>query len=338
MPSMHRLSLEGQEQPRAPDRRGTLTSRRRGLSRLEIIVILVCLAVIAAVVIPLIYSSRLVSRQQTCLHNVAEVTRAALTEAEIADRMPPLENGRFGWPALLLVHLRLPLVAERVQAGDLDAAAGGPLPVFTCPFDVDSFNRPGGLSYVGNSGYGLYGADERAGSISGVGAHTPVIDLDGDGEVSPLEARINFATGVFWPETADTLPMTVEYIRENDGLGQTMLITENLDAGMWTSRGTLEIAFVIGRDALRLGDNPPGPQALSLAEELDLGLFQPHSNPTRPAGRSPVPSSLHAGTIHVGYCDGRVRPTSVNISPQVYARLLTPAGTRYGQDAGVEAP
>ena len=299
---------------------------------------LVCLGVIAAILIPLIYSSRLTSRQQACLHNVAELSRAALMEAELADRIPPLENGRFGWPGLLLVHLRLPLVAERVQGGDLDAAARDPLPVFACPFDVDSFNRPGGLSYVGNSGYGLFDADERAGAISGVGKHSPAIDLDGDGEVSPLEARINFATGVFWPQDAAAVPMTVGYIRENDGLGQTMLLTENLAAGTWTSRDALENAFVIGRDALELGDNAVGSEALKLNDELDLGLFQPHANPARPTGRSPVPSSLHAGIIHVGYCDGRVRPTSVDISPQVYARLLTPAGTRYGQDEGVEAP
>jgi hypothetical protein len=81
-----------------------------------------------------------------------------------------------------------------------------------------------------------------------------------------------------------------------------------------------------------------GSEALKLKDELDLGLYQPHSDPGRPAGRSPVPSSLHGGIIHVGYCDGRVRPTSVDINPQVYARLMTPAGTRYGQDEAVDAP
>jgi type II secretory pathway pseudopilin PulG len=307
------------------------------MSRLEIIVVLVCLGLIAAVCIPLIYSTRLASRRQTCLHRVAELTRAALAEAQLADRMPPLENGRVGWPALLLVQLRLPVVAERVQAGDLDGAARDSLAVFTCPFDTDSSNEPGGLSYVGNSGYGLFDADPQTMTISGRGVHTSAIDLDGDGEVSPTEDQINFATGVFWPPRDAGLPMTLEFIRDNDGLGQTMLISENLDAGTWTSRETLEIAFVIGRDALALVDNPAGPEALRLPDELDLGLFRPHANPARPAGQSPVPSSLHAELIHIGLCDGSARPTSIHIDPRVYARLMTSAGTRYGQGDAVDA-
>ncbi|HUG93399.1 MAG TPA: hypothetical protein VML55_21350 [Planctomycetaceae bacterium] len=316
-----------------PGRRAQAHRRRRcGGARVELIVAAACIAVLAAVAIPLINSARTASRQQTCLNHVGELARAVEAHAQIdASRLPPLHDGRVGWPGLLLVQLRLPDAAAHIGMGDVDDAARVPVGVFTCPFDEDSFNRPGGLSYVGNSGYGLFDADPRTGTITGRGIHSPAIDLDGDGEASPEEFSINFATGVFWPETDGGRRMTLDFISDHDGRAQTMLVTENLHAGAWTSRETLDVAFVIGRDTLRLGDNPVGPRALALPDTIDLGLFAPHTDPGRPVGRSPVPSSLHAERIHVGYCDGSARPTSVHIDARVYARLMTPAGTRYGQ-------
>jgi Protein of unknown function (DUF1559) len=324
----------GQSLPRGTTHHSRLTScLRPGASKVEIVVAAACLALLVAIAVPLIQSSRTLSRRQTCAQHVSLLTRAALEEAVLdGGRVPVLENGRVGWPALLLVQLRMPEAAEQVRAGGVAAVQRLQIPVFACPADVDSFNRPGGLSYVGNGGYGLFEADPATGTISGAGVHTPAIDLDGDGTVSDEEYRISFATGVFWRATPGSPRMTLEFIRDRDGLGQTMLITENLDAGTWTSTETLDIAFVIGREALGLSDQGAGPGALHLdLDEVDLGLFAPHADPARPAGRSPVPSSLHAGTIHVGFCDESVRPVSIEIDPLVYARLMTPAGTSYGQ-------
>jgi prepilin-type processing-associated H-X9-DG protein len=47
---------------------------------------------------------------------------------------------------------------------------------------------------------------------------------------------------------------------------------------------------------------------------------------------NPRPSSLHPGVVNMAFGDGSVKPVSQDISDNVYLRLLTPFGGRYGQN------
>ena len=48
-------------------------------------------------------------------------------------------------------------------------------------------------------------------------------------------------------------------------------------------------------------------------------------------GTRPRPSSHHSGGVHVAYCDGRAGFLSESVDVFVYARLLSHAGTLYGE-------
>jgi hypothetical protein len=149
--------------------------------------------------------------------------------------------------------------------------------------------------------------------------------------VSEREREINFATGVFWRKSAGEFQMNLDFISKHDGLGQTLMFAESLNAGKWVSRKTMDIAFVIGRESLTFSGDPTGDDTLAI-RAANLGPFAPNGGKERIRGRLPGPSSVHPGIVVVSFCDGRVRTISNAINPMVYARLMTPAGTQWGQE------
>jgi prepilin-type processing-associated H-X9-DG protein len=109
------------------------------------------------------------------------------------------------------------------------------------------------------------------------------------------------------------------------------MFVENLNARNWASRNTMDIAFVVGRDALGLEEKPIGGGPLRIQTDT-LGAFGINAVNGSLPGRSPAPSSNHpGGSINVAFCDGRVIGISESIDARVWARLMTPNGLTFGQ-------
>ena len=88
---------------------------------------------------------------------------------------------------------------------------------------------------------------------------------------------------------------------------------------------------------------PQTANALSLNAGSNYVLYINPADPTRCArinyrvnssseGAMPRPSSRHPGIVNAVFCDGSLRTLSQNINDGIYASLITPAGSRYGQD------
>jgi hypothetical protein len=214
------------------------------------------------------------------------------------------------------------------------------VPLFVCPDDPRRTEKTGALSYVLNGGYGLFPVDAVTQAVSETGTHSADIDLNGDGEVTAREWDINYATGVIWrPDSrpkGEAFRMSQEWISASDGLGYTLLLSENLNGGKWLSKETMDLAFVIGRDRLQFPDGPDGEFPLRLGTESELGPFAVNANLGTLPGHCPAPSSLHGDYAHAMYCDGHGGPMSAKIDPLAYARLITSNGAKYGQ--GSNAP
>lgn len=305
---------------------------RRGLTVVEIVVILVCLGVLAAIVVPLIYQQQQRQRRVTCLNHLRSVTQAVGAYASFQqEQLPLLAEEQWGWPVELLPYVgREELHARIVAEESTDAVREVFLPVFACPQDDLHWQKPGGLSYAANSGYGLFDVDPETGLVEETGTHTAAIDLDGDGEVSDRELAINYSTGVFWRPGPEDFRMTLEFVRQGDGLEQTLMLAENHNAGWWYSAETLDLAFVIGREALAFQGGPAGPTPLDI-ERIEPGPFAPGAIPQAPPGRAPRPSAHLDDFFHAARCGGAAGPMSLAIDPLVYARLLTSNGTAYGE-------
>lgn len=201
-----------------------------------------------------------------------------------------------------------------------------------CPADSDRFRKPGALSYVANSGFGYFSVDSESLAVTATKRHSPIeIDWNRDGSVSNLEQSAGLATGVFWPHgTTGDRTLTLDYITSGDGQSQTIVYTENKNAGAWTSSHLMDVAFVVGLQRIEFaGGNTP--TDILARTNADLGPFAINGGQT--PRRSPGPSSNHNGIVVFTMADGRTRCVNPRIDQLVYLRLMTPNGRRFGESS-----
>ena len=67
---------------------------------------------------------------------------------------------------------------------------------------------------------------------------------------------------------------------------------------------------------------------------INFAITAPLSN----KGSFPYPSSNHGTGVNAGFCDGSVRFLSTTIDGTVYAKILTPAGSKLPHSQAVSSP
>lgn len=228
--------------------------------------------------------------------------------------------------------------------------------VLTCPDDATADGVPGALSYVVNAGY----ASIRFKSSPNVG-HAALasswgaarqqsdlellIDWDGDGKNAgqhddPDDIIVNHRSGLMWPQTLNRqgVPNKPTPLRNHshtmdsiyDGLGNTLMLTENINAGgsqHWGDPDPRYTTFVYPIDHTGGGLSPAD---FYRTAPMDPNVPDGFINAARvgPEGERPFPNSNHPGGVNVGFCDGSARFLSEDISVSVYSQLVTPAGTQ----------
>lgn len=330
---------------------------RKGLTLIELLVSTSIISLLMALTLPAVMSSRSAARSVECVNNLRQLGMAEQNyEQAHGGNLPPLDDGSIpgNWVFHLLPHMDHAAVHRELEAqrtswtppvsGSLSSSSGpatpggggslsGPsaypqlnvphLKVLTCPVDSFHFGNPGGLSYVANAGYIRDGkwdsGNDTSHSLEAYTLSSPTWAID-----------ITRSTGVFFRST------TGRRIRRNeneDGSGQTIMFSENVQAGRWDSPFTGDITF--GADAVFFVDIPTaviGP--LSLGGDLFL-MNRSTINAeidTAVHGKAPRPSSFHHMGVHVGFLDGSARFISESINDFIYFRLLTRNGQNYGQE------
>lgn len=303
-------------------------------------------------------------------------------------------TGIYGWPVALLpafdqaaLYRELTSVVDNPGGGIYDDYASNgrtnnttpgthdwlletQVPGFACPDDSNNFQQAGGLSYVANVGYmsqDSFGnvndagnAINNLGSLPGASHRPDRIDWHDSNPAaySAQDTNITYATGLFHRRIPTaTFRMTLDYVSQNDGQTQTMMLTENLNARRFWSRMVGDIGFgieIVGTTAS--GVTTPAAAAAAaddegwgiatptngtdstLANADDRNLAGSYSledseiNSEAGSNQFPRPSSNHiGGAINVVFADGHSTSLNDGIDQSVYARLMTPNGTRYGQ-------
>ncbi len=221
--------------------------------------------------------------------------------------------------------------------------------VLTCPDDPTANGINGALSYVVNSGYAsihLSLANHNGwGAARQQSDNRLRFDWDRNGRTAvsatpdQLDIQINRSSGLMWPETVnrrgapkpDPFPNRSHSMNDiYDGLGNTLMLTENINAAgsqHWGDPDPRCVAFVYPVD---YQTTQYSKETYFATAPLDPNHTYGVINGARngPEGQRPFPNSNHPGGVNVAFCDGSVRFLSERIDLRVYSQLITPSGTR----------
>jgi prepilin-type processing-associated H-X9-DG protein len=316
------------------NRRFVSSAVRQGFSRVELLVVLICLTLLVMIVVPSISAHRETQRTIACQARMGSLGRAFLRYADDRnDAFPVLEDGEKPWTVSLLPYQNSEegnQLLDRLSRGDSIDSEALHASQYLCP---NGREYPvGANSYVVNGGMGNFEVDGTSLEVSEAHPHSLEIDWDGNGSIDLRDLKLSRDSGMIWRPNGKIEPWTRAEISSRDGLGQTILLSENQNAGRWQSLSTFDLAFVVGRDRITFGsgDFPFDFQA------ADLGPYRINFSRLGREGRCPSPGSTHGNFVNVVFADGSAKQLSDDVDPILYLRLLTPGGTEFGESRVVQ--
>lgn len=246
------------------------------------------------------------NRANTCRNNMRNVALSLMQYENTKGEYPALntvvsiDGQEVNRP--LMFHLLPYLERNDIYRQYVDSPTNIPadephyLKILICPSDFQTTGAP--TSYVFNSGL----------------PNTP--GYSGEPVEGPDQNTKN--NGVIFSDRRNGTSNSA-YITGNDGMEQTLLVSENVAAGTWDDGSEIQNGFV-------WHDVPPDQQPL-VSINARVGQAPDDIAPDTIWSR---PSSKHPGGVNMAFADAHVSFINNSIQYLTYAQLMTSAGKRAG--------
>jgi prepilin-type N-terminal cleavage/methylation domain-containing protein/prepilin-type processing-associated H-X9-DG protein len=340
-----------------------ISVRNRGFTLVELLVVISIIGMLVGLLVPAVIMAMERARWILCTNNMRQVSAALLAYENSHHQYPGYQNlliTNNGKPFVdpqtgkktgvsYIVPL-LPLLDRpdiyrswKSQSAQAGANGGNPasmgnlkvkLDLMWCRSDPPSNPQSPSNSYVVNTGM-----QDTTGST------TIPRDWPDNGVFFDLytgDPRLNAAGGK--NAGYEMVVMSSAQILRGDGMQNTLLMSENVDAGNWTDTTEAKIGMVWnGTGTVNMNTDPPSlaPPDDNMRINRGIGMSEIEGGAVRAAGNpndtansnSPSttfarPSSYHPGGVNVAYCDGHVEFLHEEIDYYVYCLLMSSNGQR----------
>ena len=311
-----------------------VTKPRRGFTLVELLVVIAIIGTLMGLLLPAVQSAREAGRRNTCMNNVNQLGKAVLLHDSQFSFIPGWRNthpnpainvnvpGNVApsWPISLMPMLERRDVystwESAVAPGQVSAPALSPfISIFSCPTSPADNPTAPALAYAGNGG-------TRA-----VTSTAPHSQIKGDGVMFDT-------TGI--PPLYTAARTNMDVISSKDGTSSTLLFSEKCGS----LAGQRSWNAVVAANAIAITQLAITPANLvdipifgiaSDAAAIEYKVINSVSEPTTENPSYQIhPSSNHPGGVVAGFCDGHTKFLRDNISPVVYAHLLSSDSTWQG--------
>jgi prepilin-type N-terminal cleavage/methylation domain-containing protein/prepilin-type processing-associated H-X9-DG protein len=274
----------------------------RGFTLVELLVVISIIGVLMSLTLPAVNSAREAGRRAVCTNNIRQVGQAVLNYDVNKKKFPGYygntsrntnaSNG-VSWALAILPYLGAEGEYKNWEETNGALTLFGYREVYVCPSDPPDRPTTPQLSYVINAG--LDSSEIRASGLSFGNPNT------------------NF--------NSITRGKTIA-----DGLGQTLMLSENLNAGSYTDI-TKALVGMLWFNALPTSSSNPERLVNGRWSGWTIGTAnQTFSDNTRAR-----PSSFHPGGVNAVFCDSSTKFLREDIDYTVYRTLMTTSG----QDASL---
>ncbi|MGL4941624.1 MAG: DUF1559 domain-containing protein [Thermoguttaceae bacterium] len=193
---------------------------RRGFTLVELLVVIAIIGMLAGLMLPAVQQAREAGRRAQCINNIRQNGLAILNYENARNTYPGYaqfvndEKLSVPWNTMILAYIEQTTLWEQISQGNI-TNDGLLIGAFLCP---SSGNTTSGSSdYVANCG----AKDE---------GHFGGVDNDAKRAFAVFfEHRKQFLDG------KSPGKVNSSYISQNNGTSQTLMLSENIDAGPWTS-------------------------------------------------------------------------------------------------------
>jgi prepilin-type N-terminal cleavage/methylation domain-containing protein len=304
----------------------------RGVSLIETLVVIAIIGMMMAMLFPALQGAREATRRMQCVDNLYQLANATHSYYAAKRCLPGFINSVGGtanrlasWPIVLFPYMEennLWSIWNDPAGSSGNANAFAPVSILVCPNDGVEDPAAANLSYVANCGIAML--SPRGPMPGGGGQRT------GDGVFF-----IRYEPKSRWRSPLVEWDVRWSHIR--DGLNQTLMFTENIQAGEYSSAAYFsppsaasEVGRLVSDAQLLTGFVWDWDPAIATSPPTD----ERRINGKKDFGpRAPTtsyyysrPSSFHPGGVNAAMCSGAVIWLRDDIEYRVYEQLMTSDG------------